>query len=122
MSINTRAGRLRHRVTQQREEEVPDGGGGYVVDWVDYPEGLDDNGNKKAEFWASVEPTVGRESLEARQLEDAITHKIVCRGPRDIKAADRIVHDGRAFNIRSVKDIQERGHRIEIEAEEGVAV
>lgn len=111
MSINTRAGRLRHRVTQQREQQTSDGGGGYEVAWVDV-----------ATFWAAVEPTVGRESLEARQLEDAITHKIVLRGPRDIKAKDRIVHDGRAFNIRSVKDIQERGHRIEVEAEEGVAV
>lgn len=109
--INTQAGRLRHRVTQQREQRVSDGGGGYELTWTDI-----------ATFWASVEPTVGRESLEARQLEDTITHKIVCRGPRDIKAADRIVHDGRAFNVRSVKDIQERGHRIEIEAEEGVAV
>lgn len=111
MSINTRAGRLRHRVTQQREQQTPDGGGGFELAWTNV-----------ATFWAAVEPMVGRESLEARQLEDTITHKIVCRGPRDIKAADRILFDGRAFNVRSVKDIQERGHRIEIEADEGVAV
>lgn len=110
MSIYIRAGRLRHRVTQQREVETADGGGGYALSW----ENIDT-------FWASVEPLVGRESEQSRQLEDSVTHKIVCRGPRDIQAKDRILYDGRAFNIRVIRNIQERGHRIEMQADEGVA-
>ena len=107
---NIEAGKLRQRVEIQRRDKVPDGGGGWSVDWV-----------KVASPWAWIKPMSGSEGLVAMQLQAQVSHDIIIRYREGVTAADRIFYKGRAFNIQSVIDIEERRQWLQIRAMEGVA-
>lgn len=106
-------GKLRHRVTLQEETRVSDGGGGYTLGWA--------NLAANPTVWAAIEPLTGREYLQARQLAQAVTHRVTLRHRGDVTAGMRLVKGARVFNIRSVIDPGERGRWLELMCEEGVA-
>lgn len=83
--------RLRHKITIQKETEVPDGGGGFEIGWTNFASGV----------FASVEPLRGRELFEAQQLQSEITHRIRLRYRPGIKAEMRVVFRSRIFRIVS---------------------
>ena len=101
-------GRLRHRVTIQRFDRVDDGGGGTEERWVDV-----------ATVWAGVEPIRGRERLEAMQLEQSVSHRVVIRYRPDVDGRNmRIVHRGRALHVQAVVSPDERNRWLELLCEE----
>jgi SPP1 family predicted phage head-tail adaptor len=110
---NPRIGELRHRLSIQAERATSDGGGGLSDPWAD-PVTV-------ATVWGKVEPLTGGERLHATQIQDRLSHRVVIRHRAGVTAAMRVVFGTRAFNIRAVIDMGERGRFLELLCEEGVA-
>lgn len=103
-------GTYRQRLYVQQENAVADTGGGTVMGWTTINT-----------VWASVEPVNGSEPVKAEKLSGTITHRIHMRYDGTITTAMRFLLGSRVFNIRSIKNINERNRVLEIMAEEGVA-
>lgn len=87
-----RAGRLRHRISLQRQQETRDPDtGAVIVAWVEV-----------AKPWASVEPLSAREFIASQAAQSEITARITIRYRSDVTAKDRIVHRGKTYNIEGV--------------------
>ena len=111
MVEKTLASRLRSRITLQQQVQTADGAGGFARSWSDV-----------ATIWAEILPLNGRELLQAQQLQSSVTHKITIRYRTGVIAAQRFLCEStRAFNIRAVRNVEERDELLEIFAEEGVA-
>ena len=104
------AGLMRKRISIQHIVKVSDGGGGWDADWVEIDKA-----------WAYIKPLSGTESLVGMQLEDAITHNIVMRYRSDVVPKNRVVYDGREFNIISAINVEERDRWLQLRCEEGTA-
>lgn len=97
-------------MTLQQAARAPDGQGGATVTWSDV-----------ATVFANVQPLVGQEAVVSRQLQDSLTHKVTMRWRGGVKAAMRLKWGTRLFNIREVRNIDERNHVLELRCDEGVA-
>lgn len=117
MRIN--AGELRHLITIQDEDLIADGHGGFTPRQA--PGGDGTGWRLFSQDFASIQPLSGQEAVVARQLQSSITHKVVMRYRAGINAKQRILWEGRTFNIREVRNIDERNWRLELRVEEGVA-
>lgn len=104
-----RAGQLRQRITIQQPTIVQDTFGEADVTWSTY-----------IQAWASIEPLRGREALEAMSLQQEVTHRVRMRHRDGVTPDMRISHDGRTFNIRSVRNLWERDKTIEMMVQENV--
>ena len=62
--------------------------------------------------WAAVEPLVGREYIAAQALQSEVTARIRMRFRPWMTAQDRIVHDGKTYNIVSVIDVRSQGREL----------
>ena len=111
--------RLRHRLTLQQEVQTADGAGGYTRSWQDV-----------AHLWGEIIPLTGsgssakgsgKETLFAGQIQAQISHRILLRYHHNITAAMRLVFENRAFNIRSIANIEEKKDTLELLVQEGVA-
>jgi SPP1 family predicted phage head-tail adaptor len=98
-----RAGRLRHYVTFKRTTETEDDNGTVVT----ATEEVED-------AWVSIEPLVGREAIEAQQLNGTLTHKVRKRHGEDIGPDCWFVYDGRTFNVKESRNIMERDAEVEL--------
>jgi SPP1 family predicted phage head-tail adaptor len=107
-------GKMRHRITLQKEVRVADGGGGFTITWT--------NVATDPSIWASIVPVSTAENLRSMQLQVSITHRITIRYRSDITGALRVLYGGRVFNVRGIKVIEERDRWIELSCEEGVAI
>ena len=105
------AGKLRHKISLQRREKTPDGGGGYTYDWVEYDT-----------TYAWIRPMSGVENLVAMRIESNITHDLFIRYRADLNAKDRIVFGSRSFDVVSVINIEERNKWLQLRCEEGTNV
>lgn len=103
-------GALRHRLALQEETRSADSGGGYTLIW-----------SGVATVWGRIEPLTGAERLQAMQLESRVSHRVTIRHRTGVSAGMRLLHNGRALNIRTVIDPDERRHWLELMCEEGVA-
>ena len=103
-------GKLRERITIQQPEKVRDSGGGYNVTWADV----------KTVF-AYIEPVSFGTKIRAEQLEHNVSHKIIVRHQvaEFVRSDYRIIFQGRIFQIKGFRNIEERGRFIEIMANEG---
>lgn len=104
-----RLGPLRHRVTFEKRKTGRDEFGQPLEGW-----------DVVATLWASVEPISGRELMSAQQVQAEVTHRIRCRYRAGLEASQRIVYDGRPFDIQSVINPREIGASLEILANEGL--
>lgn len=95
---------------RQRRVFTPDGCGGTVDSWQD-----------AGAFWAAVEPMSGGESFRSDQIQDTATHVVTFRGPNGTRARDRLLFDGRVFNVTVVSDIESRGSKMVANCIEGIA-
>ncbi|WP_287740056.1 phage head closure protein [Diaphorobacter sp.] len=106
------AGKYRDWVIAQRAQQVPDGAGGVVSQWVTL-----------VEFWAYVEPIGGREAMRANQLVADMDTRITTRWTTDIAAItakDRIIHGAVIYNIvRPPADLKSRHREVEITCNSG---
>lgn len=100
----TPIGALRNRITLQTqpppEDRESSPTGAALDEWSDV-----------ATHWASVEPLSGRQLVNAREIEDDVTHQIRTRyfGPVD-PVLSRWTWGTRVFAIVSALDVEER-HR-----------
>jgi SPP1 family predicted phage head-tail adaptor len=64
-------------------------------------------------IWASVEPTVGKEYLEAQRIRNELTYKIYTRYFSDITADMIINYKNRKFKIISVINYREENKSLQ---------
>lgn len=103
----TKAGKLRHRVTIEAVVRTPDAGGGANESWV-----------AVTDAWAEILPSRGNEQLTADQIEGRVTHVLHLRAGFGVEPAMRIRWGARLLDIRSVIDLGERRRWLRILAEE----
>ena len=89
---------LRHRITVERKSSTDDGRGGFVESWASI-----------GEFWAGVTPVRAAQHFEYRSVGVDATHMVRVNGSTDIRESDRIIYEGRAFEVMYSEDYQERG-------------
>ena len=86
-------GDLDQRVTFSRLQTGQDEIGQPVTSWVTL-----------GTVWAAVEPQAGREFVAAGAAQSELTTKIRIRYRPGITSGDRVIHDGRVYDIQSVID------------------
>lgn len=87
------AGKLRHRVTYERNEQIQNPESGSLVDnWVALGGGA----------WVSIEPLSGRALIAAQSADSDVTTNIIARYRAGVTDDMRIVHRGRAYYITAV--------------------
>ncbi len=100
-------GELRHRLELQSPTDSVDSYGQPTRTWSTY-----------ATVWGKVMPVSAGESQLANQQQSDITHRVLIRHRSDVTAEHRILFGSRELNIRGVRDTEERGISLEIDAEE----
>ena len=86
------AGKLRHRVSLQRNQPTQDTTTGELLDnWVEY-----------AKAWAAIEPLSARDLIAAQAGQSKVTARIVMRHRSDLSPTDRIVHRSSVYNPAGV--------------------
>lgn len=107
------AGRRRKRVTFQEAFETPDGGGGNATSW-----------RNTVTVWGGLREERGRERVEAGRLESAMAGTLTVLSSSDtrqIGAANRVLIDGIAYQIRSIGNPDQKNKELEMVVERGVA-
>lgn len=84
-------GKLRHRVTLQKQINAPNDYGATVTKWRDI-----------ATVWAEIKPLSGREYFSAQQVQSEVTTQIWLRYRDDVKPTMRVNHNGKHYEILSV--------------------
>jgi len=92
-----RAGTLRHRIQVQAQQETRDAHGGVTRQWV-----------TQATRWGAVKPLSGREFFSAQAVQSDVTHEIRMRHYDGLTTTNRLLHDSRTFEIKSVLNTDER--------------
>lgn len=86
------AGKLRHRVIIQRNDEFQISDGSMTQEWVDvYPK-----------IYAEVAPLSAREFLASATQNMSISTRITIRYKPDIVAKMRVLHGSKVYNIEGV--------------------
>ena len=104
------AGELDKVITIQREVKTPDGMGGNTVTLTDVV----------ADLRAHVRPKTGGERAAYDSVEASAMYLFVVRYRSDILESDRILWDGKYYNIRAIMDRGSRANYLEIDAQRGV--
>ena len=98
-----------HTITVQRNAAVADGKGGTPDDWTDKHIGIK----------ARIQPTSASERAQWGGTPTMITHRIyVSDTTLEILEKDRILYGTRVFDVEGVRDIDEWGRFLTIEARE----
>ena len=103
------SGDLKHPVTVERETQVDDGAGGFTSSWATL-----------ATVWCAIENPNGRERMEDQRLISETNKVFICRYRTDIQTTDRINWRGVLYNIRWIRNIDERDTWLRIMADGGV--
>ena len=107
--------KLRDRVQFRRRNDAPDSYGN-VTDgtWVDL-----------FTVWGGFTPEQSRERLEANRIESAVLGTLTVRSTsqtRTVTAADSVVIDGDAYQIRAIMNPDQRNNYLEMTVERGAAI
>jgi SPP1 family predicted phage head-tail adaptor len=106
-----RTGKLRHHVEIHALTVVEDDIGNQTETWA-----------KVAEAWAAIEPLKGDERWAAAYAQATTTHRVTMRPPGvAVHPSNRLVFNGRVFEIEVVLDIEERGRELQLMCVEKVA-
>ena len=81
---------MRHRLTLQSQQRVPDGLGGYVEGWTDL-----------RQLWAEITTPTGRVSSVAQQLAAVVSAEIRTRPSADLTAGRRLVSRAATYTIQA---------------------
>ena len=94
-----RAGVLRHPIIVQRLHESKDSLGQVVFAW-----------SNLFKTFAYIKPLTGGEWFVSDHLRNSVDHQVVIRNTRTVRVTpkDRIIFDGRIFDILRVLDFEER--------------
>lgn len=102
-------GEMKHRITIETPTRSTDGIGGFTSTWATF-----------ASAWASITPVAAREDFHASRLEHRVTHKIMIRYVASVTSNMRVVFGSRTFQIKGIKNLEERNRFLELKCEEGV--
>lgn len=105
-------GNLRHRVTFQTPTATPDAYGDPIQSWADIDT-----------VWARIEPTAGVERYSSMHHQGEVDHRVLCRyhsGLASLNVEDRVKFGSRYFDIKSIKNTDERDIQLEIFCKERV--
>ena len=100
-----RSGRLDKRITIQRKTTTPNDYGELIETWVDL-----------VTVWAIYLPARGSERFAAQQQIAEIDTVFRIRYRQGVTAMDRIVYNGRTYDIKAVVDMCGRKDGIELYA------
>ena len=89
-------GRMRHRLTLERENEIPDGCGGFSTDW-----------QLVSQVWAAMEPVSSSARDQTGALNALVFHKITIRWRADCLPRMRFLKSGRKFLVNTISDPDE---------------
>ena len=103
------AGTLRHTITIQKKTITTDSYGGTVETWTDV-----------SRVAALMEPLQGRELATAQTVNAETTTRITIRYFAGLIPANRIIFEGKFYNIQSVVDVELRHREMIILASEGL--
>lgn len=112
------SGMLRQRVTLQRRITTPDGYGGTTESWAADP---------ATKVAADLKPMSGTEAYLAMRIAPTATYRLYIRFRADANGnpyytpGDRVLHQGRYFNILSVFDVETEARWIQMLLQEGRA-
>lgn len=109
MSPAIRSGDLNRRITIQARDTTVDGFGQQAATWADV-----------LSCWASIRPLSGRELLSAQAQVSETTHEIQIRYRSGITPANRVVYQGRVFNVLSVLDKDTKHKALTLLCSEGL--
>ena len=90
-----KAGQLDQRVTIERSTQTQNSWGEIIHTWAPL-----------VTVWAAVEPLIGREYMAAAAMQSDVSTRIRMRYRPGVTPADRVNHEGRAYNIESVVDVR----------------
>jgi SPP1 family predicted phage head-tail adaptor len=111
---NVLVSHMRHRITLQQPQLLPEEGGSFAIVWHDL-----------ATVWAGFTPIESRsyttESVFAEQVVFHGRHQVILRYRNDVTTEMRIAFSGRYFNIRSIVNVGERGEMLRLLVEENTA-
>lgn len=111
MASRTRLGQMRHRVQLQHPVKVADGGGGNLKTWNTY-----------ATVYGFLQPMQGTEDVEGQRPLAKLTHELTLHYRSDVLPHDSVLYGTRRMQIRAIINVDERGKRLRLQLEEGVAV
>lgn len=103
------AGHLRHKVQIQSRSATKDGFGQESMTWT-----------TALTVWADIQPLSGRELIAAQAQMAETTHTVVIRYRAGITPANRVVYQGRVFNVLSVIDEDMRHRTLSLLCSEGL--
>lgn len=108
------APRLNRRLVLEEAQRVPDGAGGWVLDWVD-----------RGALWAAVDASAGRERAGEFLTVSAVSCRITVRGapqgaPSRPKPEQRFRDGTRVFRITAVTESDPGGQYLTCFAQEEV--
>ena len=89
-------GQLNQRVTVERRQGGTD----------DWGQPLPDAWTALCTVWAAVEPLVGREYMAAAAMQSDVSTRVRMRYRPGVTAGDRLLHEGRVYDIQSVIDFR----------------
>jgi|TARA_Y100000114_G_C11730800_1_gene313451 SPP1 family predicted phage head-tail adaptor len=104
-------GNMRHRINLKRATNTTDTGGGMTQSF-----------STLKTLFASVKPISGKELYRHGKLEESVTHEIMIRYRSDINTSDKILFDSREFNIRHIRNLDERKRYMLLICTEGDAL
>lgn len=91
------AGDLRHRIAIQTIDSTRDSLGGQATTYTTVKT-----------VYGAIRPLNGREIFNAQAANADVTHEVTIRHYSGLTPKHRLLHDSRAFNIESVRNIEER--------------
>ena len=103
-------GKMRHRIILQTSARTSDDAGGATIAWSDF-----------AEMWTYAKPAALRENFRDMKINEEKDYEFTIRYKSGFDASARIKFGNRYFNIRQVRNRDERNKYLDILAEEGVA-
>ncbi len=93
-----RAGDLRNLISLQSWSETRSASGAVVKTWTTY-----------VSVWAKFRTLSGNERIAAQQASSVLTHEVSIRYLDFVKPGDRISWGTRIFDIKDVRNVDERG-------------
>lgn len=103
-------GGLRHRVIIQNFTTASDSQGGTAQTWADL-----------ATVWALLEPVKAFEKMFGSRLQYVRTHTCIIRHRTGVDTTMRISFDSRTFQVKGIRDPDEKNFFLILDLEENVA-
>ena len=101
-------GKMRHQVLLQQPTNTTDAGGGAVKTW-----------STVDTMFASIKPVSGSEKYRQGKVQELETHHITVRYRTGIGTNYRVQYQSRNFNIKHIRNIEERNRFLLLVCNEG---